>query len=34
MTLVKYVKIYDESVDRDVDKGKVEDKRRNRGRVR
>ena len=34
MTLVKYVKIYDESVGRDVDKGKVEDKRRNRGRVR
>lgn len=34
MTLVKYVKIYDESVGRDVDKGKVEDKRRDRGRVR
>ena len=34
MTLVKYVKIYDESVGRDVDKGKVEDKRRDRGTVR
>lgn len=34
MTLVKYVKIYDESVGRDVDKGKMEDKMRNRDRGR